>query len=502
MISALRDVCCRQVYLALFLTALLTSSCRIGGASDPDEETAGVPGAGTKIDPGFNLLTPEQDVAIGRQSAAQVDEQLPLIGDEEIEGYVTSIGQRLAAVAPEAPFDYRFRVVDSSDLNAFALPGGWIYLNRGVLEAATSEGEIAGVLAHEIAHVAYRHGTHNVSKAFLTQAGIGLLGGLLGGGDARAASMIELLGGFGMNALFLKYSRTAETQADIGGAQILARAGYDPLAMVRFFETLQRADRRRVVEFLSDHPAPDKRIERIRSEAALLNVEKPRSTDAGDLRAVQLALRKLGPARPLAAIVAERRTSRAPSRPTVPRGVTVEPPSPQYQPFVSGRGEFRVDHPRNWVPHRDDGGGVTLAPDGAIFRVEGSTEIVYGAMVNRYEPISDEAVEARMKRGSLSADEALYDLVRSVRAGSRHLVEVSKPSFGPGSSRFLRLRGRSPNSGLDEQVTVAVRRTDSGRLIFVVFVTPLGEAEGYHRTFEKMLLSIRDAPQGTARASA
>src|SRR5687768_6142425 len=131
--------------------------------------------AQTRVKRGFNLFSEEQDIEIGQQSAAEAERQLPILTDRAVEDYVARIGGKLAAQAPGHDFPYRFRVVNQSDLNAFALPGGPIYLNRGVLEAARNEGEIAGVLAHEIAHVSLRHGTHNVSQAYLAQTGLGLL---------------------------------------------------------------------------------------------------------------------------------------------------------------------------------------------------------------------------------------------------------------------------------------------------------------------------------------
>ena len=172
--------------------------------------------AQTQVKSGFNMFSPEQDVEIGRQSAAEVDSQLPFVTNQTAEDFVNDVGGRLTPQAPGPKFFYQFRVVDASDLNAFALPGGYLYVNRGVLESAKNEGEVAGVLAHEIAHVALRHGTYNASKAYLTQAGIGLLGAVLGGKvDNNTAQIVNVLGGFGLNALFLKYSRDAETQADV-----------------------------------------------------------------------------------------------------------------------------------------------------------------------------------------------------------------------------------------------------------------------------------------------
>src|SRR5262249_41464742 len=158
-------------------------------------------------------------------------------------------------------FPYEFRVVNDRSLNAFALPGGFVYINRGALDAARSEDEIAAVIAHEMAHVSLRHGTNQVSKAYVAQAGLGLVGGLLGNrGGGGLGQVIGAVGGFGLNTLFLKYSRSAESQADSLGMQMLRRAGYNPRAMISVLQTIQRQSHGRSIEWLSNHPNPENRI--------------------------------------------------------------------------------------------------------------------------------------------------------------------------------------------------------------------------------------------------
>lgn len=120
--------------------------------------------AQTKIKPGFNLFSTDQDREIGRQSATEVERQLPILNDRSAQACVDAVGKRLAVFIPGAKFAYQFKVVDASDINAFALPGGYMYLNRGLIEAAKSEGQLAGVMAHEMSHVALRHGTNQTSN--------------------------------------------------------------------------------------------------------------------------------------------------------------------------------------------------------------------------------------------------------------------------------------------------------------------------------------------------
>src|SRR5438552_3913142 len=216
----------------------------------------------TRLKQGWNLFSPQQDVEIGRESAKQAEMQLPILNDRQAASYIGTLGKQLASHAPGEKYPYQFKIVNDTAINAFALPGGFIYVNRGAIEAADSENQIAGVMAHEIGHVVLRLGTNQVSKAYLAQAPLAILGGVLGAGSI--GSILGQLGvGFGLNSLFLKYSRDAESQADLMGTQILRDSGYDPKAMVNFFEKLQQLNKDKTTQFFSDHPVPENRISNV-----------------------------------------------------------------------------------------------------------------------------------------------------------------------------------------------------------------------------------------------
>jgi len=243
------------------------------------------------LKPGFNVFSVQQDVEIGRQSAVEAERQLPILQDRYAESYVNQLISTLAAGIQGTRFPFQARVVNTNEINAFALPGGYMYVNRGLIQSARTEGELAGVLAHEMSHVVLRHGTHNASRAYVAQAGLGVLGQVLSGGRRGSAQAINVIGGLGLNALFLKYSRDAESQADSMGAQLMARAGYDPMEMANFFDLLRQQEHSNpggVAKFLSDHPAPADRASHIRSEAVA--VRRPR--DSGQLREVQAELQR------------------------------------------------------------------------------------------------------------------------------------------------------------------------------------------------------------------
>jgi predicted Zn-dependent protease len=241
----------------------------------------------------INLFSVRQDAEMGRQAAAEAERQLPMVRDDYVEDYVNEIVDRLARVAPGPRFEYRARVVNGADVNAFSLPGGYMYVNRGLIEAVRNEGELAGVLAHEMAHIAQRHGTSQVSKAYGAQLGLGLLSGVLGGRDHRLGMAEQLVGSLGLNALFMKFSRNAENEADRVGARMMASAGYDPMAMASFFDLLasQRGGGG-VPGFLSSHPSPRNRSANIRAQAAQLG-GGGRTAQIGGLRNVQARLDRM-----------------------------------------------------------------------------------------------------------------------------------------------------------------------------------------------------------------
>src|SRR5499433_2039283 len=236
-------------------------------------------GAQTRIDPPANNYTPAQDVELGRQAAAEARQQLPILRDDAVSSYVEGIGRRLVAAVPRElqhpEFHYTFEPVDVKEINAFALPGGPMFVNRGMIEAAHTEGEIAGVMAHELSHVVLRHGTAQASKAAkyeIGQVAGAVLGAIIGGGWGQVISQATQ---FGLGTAFLRFSREYDQQADIEGAQIMARAGYDPRDMANVFRTIEQQSGPGGPQWLSDHPNPGNRIEYITREAQSLRIENP-----------------------------------------------------------------------------------------------------------------------------------------------------------------------------------------------------------------------------------
>ena len=223
----------------------------------------------TNLKPGINAFSPQQDIQIGHQAANEVEKKMPMCNDPKVDAYLTKIGQRLIQHLNTRGIEYpwEFHCVNDKAVNAFALPGGFVFVNRGAIEAADNEAQLAGVMAHELSHVAMRHGTNQATKAQYAQLGAGILGaaGSIFGSAAGAAAAGA--GQFTFGSVLLHNSRSAETQADVMGTQVLYDSGYDPRAMAAFFENLNAsAETKGPPEFFSDHPNPDHRIERVESE--------------------------------------------------------------------------------------------------------------------------------------------------------------------------------------------------------------------------------------------
>jgi Zn-dependent protease with chaperone function len=485
---------CRVTALHLLVIALLVPA---GESADAQVQIERDPSR-------FNLFTIEQEIEIGRESATTVERQLALLDDAGVDGFLTGIVDRLAAQAPGADYPYRIRAVNAAEVNAFALPGGPMYVHRGLVTTVRNEAELAGVLAHEMAHVALRHGTAQASKAYLGQAGLSILGGLLGTGTT--ADIVNTIGGFGLNAVFLKFSRSDEREADALGAEIMSRAGYDPVAMATMFDLLQREQTRapsRLEEFFSSHPSPQDREERIREVARALG--GGRLQVVGGLGVIQSRLSgyAAAPAAP-PNWNTSRGTIDVPPQPIV---VDVPDPSERFLRLTQQDGFFTIDYPANWRVY-SRGLAVSLAPDGGVVELgNGQPQLLVGAIVNHYEPFENEGerwasslrrhytpFEDRANpRGSL--EDATDDLVRQIRSANPYLTAPAgsaQPLVLDGQRAWaVLLRGPSPLTGQVEHVTVYTRLLPDGHVIYALCVTPESEAHQVQPACTRMIQSLR-----------
>lgn len=446
-------------------------------------------GDGTRITPPKNSYGPADDVKVGREAAAQVTRELPLLPEDgDVDNYVERVGQTLVrAIAPEyshPEFRYEFSVVNAKDINAFALPGGPMFVNRGMIEAANSEGEMAGVMAHEISHVALRHGTAQATKSQSAGIQLGALGGaILGaiiGGDA--GDIVAQGTQFGLGTYLLKFSREYETQADLLGAQILARAGYDPMDLARMFQTIEKEGSSNGPEWMSSHPNPGNRYQRIADESKRLTVARSsRNGQSAEFTQIHASLRRMAPARTSEEIARSRRPDTSGKYPEDSRMEgTVEPPSTQYRTAsLDRRVEFSV--PSNWREFRD-GSSVTFAPDGAYGNVGGQSVFTHGAIVGF----------AQASSRDLARESDRY--VSGILDGNAYLSVSGRYQRGRIDGREalrIRLAGTSPVTNQREVVDVTTTLTPNDELSYIVQVVPANQVGNYRNAFDQMIRSMR-----------
>jgi beta-barrel assembly-enhancing protease len=448
--------------------------------------------AQTKISAPKNSYSPAQDVELGQQASAEVKKEMPLLSDDSVDEYVEDVGRRLvAAIPPEfqhGEFRYTFDVVNMKEINAFALPGGPMYLNRGMIEASENEAEMAGVMAHEISHVALRHGTAQATKAQKFQIGAvagQILGAIVGG---TAGSVIAQGSQFGLGAYFLKYSREYESQADILGAQILARAGYNPREMADMFKTIESQGGRSGPEWLSSHPNPGNRYEAINREAAALRVQGSAPSD-GRFASVKSELSGKPPALTAEQVAKGRGGARdGGNQPvgTSGRAVNVEPPSGQFRTYQPG--DFmRISVPANWQQLGGNGQTVTYAPEGAVFKGEGGgSAFTHGVEVG----------VAPNGTGNLQRDtEALIQSFAKSNPQLQRAGGYSRVNIGGRQGLSTTLSNVSEVTGARELVSVSTAQLGDGSLLFMIGVAPQQEARTYGQAFSRVRSSIQLADQ-------
>jgi Zn-dependent protease with chaperone function len=422
---------------------------------------------GEPLRPGFNMFSKEQDIQLGREAAAEVRQQVQVVQNDFLQDYVSRIGQRLASQPEAGGFPYSFTLVNDKSINAFALPGGPLFMHTGLIAEAENEAQLAGVVAHEIAHVALRHGTNQVSKANLIQLPAMVAGAVVGNGSILG-QLAQVGIGLGANSILLKYSRDAENQADALGARLMAKAGYNPLEMARFFEKLEAEGGARGPQFLSSHPNPGNRVRSVQAEIRTIPQASYGFQTGQFSRAKSMVAQLPAP-----------RTSGTSSRAAPPDGQ----PTGEWRQL---RGKsFAVSHPGNWQAFGDNQSSmVTIAPrEGLVQGPNGGTAVGYGAILSYFFP----------DQGSRNLRQATEDLI--------HHLQTENPGMevASGNQRRIRvdgsealvtmLRSSSPYGGAETDALLTVARPEG--LFYMVFVAPQNNFQQLEGTFQQMLNSIR-----------
>ena len=458
-----------------FRAAALTAALFVAGATLCAQTVIKLP---------KNKYTPKQDVELGREAAAEVRRQYPIIEDERIVRYLAAIGERLVAVAPselnEPVYEYSFTPVNLKEINAFALPGGPMFVQRGMFDAAAAEAEVVGVMAHELAHVLLRHGTANATKAQNPWLQLGQMAGAIGGAvvGGQAGSYIAQGSEFGLGTLLLRYGRDFEKQADLLGSQIMARAGYDPRALARMFETIERETRSSGgsgPQWLSSHPNPGNRTQYINKEAATLTVAS--AADTSGFPSIKSTFAALPPAKSMGDL-AKGKSGDAPTSVGTP-GQPVPAPAAEFRELSGGK-IFRANVPANWTTLASNS-SIRVVPENGYGQLNGQAVFTHG-------------VEFGVLRASTR------DLREATNAWLQSVAQANPELRLAGSQQPMRISERSAlgtplvnPSPLGGREVIGLYTTflADGALFYYLTVVPEKETETFRDAFQRIGRSIQ-----------
>ncbi len=401
--------------------------------------------------------------------------KLPVLPDSDpVTIYVQRLGRQLAAHAPGEKWPYTFHVVNQKEINAFALPGGPVFVNLGTIQAADNEAQLAGVIAHEISHVVQRHGTRAASRQMAAQLPLAFLGGVMGQGALSQAAQMGI--SFGLGSYFLTNSRKAESEADLLGTDIMYDSGFNPRAMSDFFAKLEKeGGAARGPQFFSDHPNPGNRAEAVTREVATLPRKMSYRTDSAEFLDIK---QRVGGMKPFTA-----QQIAAHQSPTSSASAGNAEPSPSFRSFIHS--DFEISYPSNWQVYGDQNSSVTIAPPNGVSK----SAVAYGIMINTFQPEDPNA----------TLDQATHELLVSLRQSNPDLREIGHDEsirLNGIAGRSVDLLGNSPladqggRAGQERDWLVTVKRRD-GSLLYTVSIAPDKDFESLRPTFEQMLKSLK-----------
>jgi beta-barrel assembly-enhancing protease len=421
-----------------------------------------------------------KDIELGRKYSAEVEKIFPVLNDAESTRYVQEIGRRLVAGMPREyqhpEFDYQIKILNCSDINAFAIAGGYLYVCRGMIEGAKNEGEMVGVIAHEFMHGALRHTTQQ-GPGLATQ--IGAIGAALGGLILGSPELAQI----GYMSFMTPHSRKSEREADLTGARLMANAGYDPHDLANMFKTIeQESAGKRPPQILSSHPDPGNRYNYINAEAKLLRIAPNPIRDTAQFQRQKQRLIAMQPKAKSMEELEKAAQGQQGSGPAPTAGGKYDPtrvqsPSARTRVYKAGT-VLTANVPENWkeFPEQD---GVMFAPDNAW----GDKGITHGVMLGIQKG----------QGGNLQQETNAY--VQAI-ANSNNYTQQGGYSRGTiNGKNALRtvISGRSDITQRTEIVTVYTTQLSDGTLLYVLTVSPDNEATMYSRAFTNFVNSIRIA---------
>ena len=467
------------------------------------------PAGPTFPNPGKTSMSRENQQALGMQVAAEVYKTMPVLPDDSPETrYVRQLGQKLADTIPEAySWPFEFHVIPQKEINAFALPGGQMFINIGTILGARNEAELAGVMGHEMAHVYMQHSAKQASKSQTAGLLAGIATAILGETVGhKAGGMVGELGRLGIQVgaqgLIMKYSRNDESQADAVGAVILYEAGHNPQGMVDFFKTMGAQGTKAPPQFLSSHPNPANRQQAVQKQIAGWPAVEyvGESEEFDELRRSAAQLRaytaeeiaKGARSGQWAAMNRRNRTSPSPTRraeavPPPPPAVPLESLLPSPRMAQADLGTVKIQHPENWAVMLPEQKGefVRIAPQAGVTK----NGMGYGVLLSG---------TARAPGQRVGIDEMTRLVIEKI-GESNELQQLDEPhpiTVGGTESRSTFLESPSPFADADGRPQkerdwlVTVPRRD-GSMIFMIFIAPEADFAQFQPTYEAMVRSVQ-----------
>ncbi len=449
-------------------------------------------------DPGNPGMNKEQQEQFGLQAMAQVYQQMPVLPDSSpMTQYIQQLGKKLEAVIPpDHNWPYQFHVIPASDINAFALPGGPMFVNVGAIQAADNEAELVGVMAHEMSHVYMQHSAKQAPKAGVAQVIAGLAGAVLGGSSIGRLAAMGIQ--FGAGTMLMKYSREDESQADATGAIIMYKAGYNPKAMADFFTKLEQKYGGGGPQFLSDHPNPGNRQAAIEKEIA----EWPPKTYTTSSDAFTKAKQEASSSKTYSAQEIDagakngtwaqqnKKNGAVPANLPAAAGssdngtlanVSLKQVKPSGNFKQLQQNGFSISYPDNWQTGSGQN-GVVIGPQQGVSQ----SGIAYGVMISA----------AQTNGGSLDQDtqQLIQGLVQS-NPGMKADGNPSSINVGGTQGRSIYLTGTSPvqqnGRPVPERDWLVTLPDSQNGLMYLVFVAPQKDFNQLKPTYQKMLNGLQ-----------
>ena len=424
-----------------------------------------------EIKPGWNLFSKEQDVQMGKEYSQQIEQQVEVLPPGPLTSYINELGQKIASQSPANTFQFTFKVVNDPSINAFALPGGFVYVHSGILINANNEAEVVGVIAHECSHVALRHSTNSITKQYAIQIPAMALG-MYSQSRGGLTGMLGQLGvGLAANGALMSFSRAHEQQADLLGARMMNQAGYNPVEMANFFEILEQKYGKGGSQFFASHPNPGNRIKYVSEEATLLP-RREYTSDTGKFKQMKALAQALPP-------------PRKKPQPAAAASGGAQPSANADGTRTYTGDKFRVSYPGDWTAFgAANAPSVTIAPQAGVKQgSNGQAAIGLGVIVAHYE-------DDNGKLDHRADTERLLDQIMQQNSSmGKTRPAINSNQVNGRNILVARLTSQSPlDNGTEVDTVVTMVHQD--RMIYLVFIAPEKQMPQLQGTFEQILNSL------------